>query len=77
MKKLKNGLRSIERKIENQEKEISKLEETLADPSALNDAKNADVFHQHADMQRKLEDYMQRWEKAGSEIDTLSQKLGS
>ncbi len=76
LKKLKNGLRSIERKIENQEKEISKLEETLADPNALNDPKNADVFHQHADMQRKLEDYMHRWEKAGSEIDALSQKLG-
>ncbi|GAB5539849.1 MAG: ABC-F family ATP-binding cassette domain-containing protein [Salibacteraceae bacterium] len=75
LKKLKNTLKSLERKIEDQEKEISELEQVLADPEEFNDPKNSEIFHQHAELQRKLEEYMLRWEKTGEEIDEINVQL--
>lgn len=75
IKRLKNTLRSLEKKIEDKEKEISEIERILADPDAIKDPKNTDVFYQHAELQRKLEEYMQRWEKTGGQIDELSLAL--
>ncbi len=75
LKQLKNQLRSLERKIDTQEKKIADVELILADPEAFKAAENKDVFHQHAEMQLKLEDYMHRWEKTGQAIDNLHVQL--
>ena len=75
LKQLKNQLRSLERKIDTQEKKIADVELILADPEAFKAAENKDVFHQHAEMQLKLEDYMHRWEKTGKAIDNLNVQL--
>ena len=49
------------------------IEEAKAE--AFKAAENKDVFHQHAEMQLKLEDYMHRWEKTGEAIDNLNVQL--
>jgi ATP-binding cassette, subfamily F, member 3 len=75
LKRLKNTLGSLERKIETKEKEIADLETLLADPKAIADPANGDVFFKHSELQKKLEEYMHRWEKTGEEIDTMVQTL--
>ena len=72
-KRLKNALSNLEQKIEQQESEMQKLESVMADPEKA--ASNQDVFFQHADMQRKLDEYMLRWEKTGEEFSRLSEVL--
>lgn len=75
LKRLKNTLNNLEKKIEEKEKEIGEVETVLADPAAVNNPENKDVFYQHAELQRKLEEYMQRWEKTGADVDALASEL--
>jgi ATP-binding cassette subfamily F protein 3 len=77
LKQLKANLRSIEKKIEQQESEIAALEQKMSDPSEMQKPENKSLFHDHADMQRKLDEYMLRWEKAGAEIDVLTEMLAT
>lgn len=72
-KRLKNQLSNLEQQIEGQEKEMRVLEEKMADPTAAKDSQ--DIFFQHAELQRQLDDHMKRWEKAGQEFGVLSQLL--
>ena len=77
LKQLKANLRSIEKKIEQQESDIATLEQKMSDPSEMQKPENKSLFHDHADMQRKLDEYMLRWEKAGAEIDVLTEMLAT
>lgn len=77
LKQLKANLRSIEKKIEQQESDIAALEQKMSDPSEMQKPENKSLFHDHADMQRKLDEYMLRWEKAGAEIDVLTEMLAT
>ncbi|NQV53062.1 MAG: ABC-F family ATP-binding cassette domain-containing protein [Flavobacteriales bacterium] len=72
-KRLKNQLSNLEQKIELQEKEMRQLEEKMANPTAAKDSQ--DIFFQHAEIQRQLDDHMKRWEHAGEEFSVLSQLL--
>ena len=72
-KKLKNQLSTLEQKIEKQEAEIKQLEEKMTDPSASKD--NPNIFFEHSELQRKLDEYMQRWERSGEEFSALSAVL--
>ncbi len=75
LKQLNNSLRSLERKVEKQESEIADLEVLMSDPSEMQKSENKDMFHTHADMQRKLDEYMMHWEKVGAEVDELGVQL--
>lgn len=72
-KRMKNQLSTLEQKIEQQEVEIQKLEEKMADPSAAKEGQ--EIFFQHAELQRHLDEFMKRWEKTGEEFSALSQLL--
>lgn len=72
-KRMKNAMSSLEQKIEEKEVEIETLEKDMADPSKARE--NQEIFFQHAELQRKLEEYMQRWEKTGEEFSALSELL--
>jgi ATP-binding cassette subfamily F protein 3 len=72
-KRLKNALSSLEKKIEEQEGALQKLEEVMSDP--VKSQENKEIFFEHADAQRKLDEYMQRWEKTGEEFAELSELL--
>ncbi len=75
-KRLKNSLSSLERKVSEQEQALAEIEEKLASPElASADGKPTDIFFQHADIQKKLEEYMHRWEKTGEELERLSAEL--
>ncbi len=69
-KRMKNQLSGLEKKIEEQEAEIEALEKKMADPATSK--QDQGIFFEHAEKQRKLEEYMQRWEKAGEEFQELS-----
>lgn len=75
LKQLKNALRNLERKVENQESEIAELELLMSDPVEMQKPENKNLFHNHADMQRKLDEYMLRWEKVGADVEILNAEL--
>lgn len=75
LKQLKNSLRSLEKKVEKQEAEIAELEAIMSDPVEMQKPENKDKFHAHSDMQRKLDEYMSRWEKVGAEVDAMNLEL--
>jgi ATP-binding cassette, subfamily F, member 3 len=72
-KRLKNTLSTLERNIEESEGEIAKLETKMADPAFVK--QNQELFFQHAEIQKKLDDYMMKWEKTGEELDQLNDLL--
>src|SRR5690606_19380425 len=71
LKKLKNELRNIETKITETENEMHVLEEKLADPVFASDPKNKDLFFKHSELKKKLDEYMQRWEKTGEKAEAV------
>lgn len=73
LKRLKNTLSNLEQKIAKAEKDIKELEGTMVD--AASTGTNQDVFYRHAEIQRQLDEYMNQWEKAGAEFDTLAAEL--
>ena len=75
VKRVKNSLQSLERKIEEMESDVEKLELILADPEQVRKPENARIFHEHAEQQRKLEEFMMRWEKLGEELEGLNFQL--
>lgn len=77
LKQLQNSLKSLERKIASQEEKIQALEVVLADPAALKQPEHKDVFHEHAALQQKLEEYMHRWEKVGEELEAMQELLAA
>lgn len=72
-KRLKNALSNLEKKIEQQEAELQKLEAVMSDPAKAKESQ--DVFFVHAEKQKKLDEYMHRWEKTGEELAELSALL--
>lgn len=72
-KKLKNSVSSLEQKIEQTEIEIQSMEQIMMDPQKAQ--ANQEVFFKHAETQKRLEDYMLRWEKASKELDELASFL--
>ncbi len=72
-KRLKNALSNLEKKIEQQEAELQKLEAVMSDPAKAKESQ--DVFFVHAEKQKKLDEYMHRWEKIGEELAELSALL--
>lgn len=72
-KRLKNALSNLEKKIEQQEAELQKLEAVMSDPAKAKESQ--DVFFEHAEKQKKLDEYMHRWEKTGEELAELSALL--
>jgi ATP-binding cassette subfamily F protein 3 len=75
LKRLKNALGSLEKKIEEAEKELGVIEQQLADPNTANSGKSNDIFFQHANVQRTLDQHMQQWEKTAQEMEQLSEEL--
>lgn len=75
LKQLKSTLRSLERKIEKQEETIAELETRMSDPTEMQKPENKNIFHDHAELQRKLDEYMHRWEKIGADMDMLSEEI--
>lgn len=72
-KRLKNALSNLEKKIEQQEAELQKLEAVMSDPAKAKESQ--DIFFEHAEKQKKLDEYMHRWEKTGEELAELSALL--
>ncbi|MEZ4722026.1 MAG: ABC-F family ATP-binding cassette domain-containing protein [Flavobacteriales bacterium] len=75
LKRLKNSVGALEQKIESKELELQQLEEKLSSPEVAKSQEGNDLFHQHSELQKKLEEYMQRWEKAGKEIESINSQL--
>lgn len=75
LKKLKNNLSSLERKVESTEKELKDIEAILADPEKAKSDSSQDIFFQHAEIQKKLDEYLHRWEKTGADMERLSEEL--
>ncbi|GAB4377657.1 MAG: ABC-F family ATP-binding cassette domain-containing protein [Salibacteraceae bacterium] len=69
LRKLRNQLQVIERKIEKQEEELKALELEIAKPHNASSVTNHDIFHQHAEAQRKLDEYLEQWETLGKKIE--------
>lgn len=72
-KRLKNTLSTLEKKIEEAELAIAELETKMSDPSLVE--QNQNMFFEHAETQKKLDEYMHRWEKTGEELDQLNELL--
>jgi len=66
LKKLKNSIGRMERKIDEFEKNIKELEEKIA-----LDQNNKDLFFQHAEAQKALDMAMKDWEKFSGEYEKL------
>ncbi len=72
IRKLKKDINLLERKINDAENSIKALETKLSDPTFVSDAEaSKDVFFEHGEMTRKLENYMLRWERLAEELDNL------
>ncbi len=69
-KRLKNTMSNLEQKIEEAEKTLADMEEKMHDPDVAKE--NPNMFYEHADVQRKLDELMKQWENAGEEFSDLS-----
>jgi len=69
-KRLKNTMSTLEQKIEETEKTLAQMEEKMHDPNVAKE--NPNMFYEHADVQRKLDELMKQWENAGEEFSDLS-----
>ena len=72
-KRLKNSVASLEQKIEQTELEIQSMEQVMMDPQKAQ--ANQEVFFKHSESQKRLEEYMHRWEKASKDLDELASFL--
>ena len=69
-KRLKNTMSNLEQKIEEAEKSLADMEEKMHNPDAAKE--NPNMFYEHADVQRQLDEDMKRWEEVGEEFSDLS-----
>lgn len=74
IKKLKNALSNLEKKVSEQEEALADIEKKLANPSEEGAKNQTDIFFKHADVQKKLDEYLLRWEKTGEELERLSEE---
>jgi ATP-binding cassette subfamily F protein 3 len=68
VRKLQKDISNAEKKIERLENEISEIEAEIAKNAAENPQ---DLYQQHADKSRELEDVMSNWEKQELELEQL------
>ena len=61
---------NLEKKIEEAEKTLADMEQKMHDPDVAKE--NPNMFYEHADVQRKLDELMKQWENAGEEFSDLS-----
>ena len=61
-KRLKNTMSNLEQKIEEAEKTLADMEEKMHNPDAAKE--NPNMFYEHADVQRQLDEDMKRWEES-------------
>ena len=72
-RRLQKSVSNLEKKIETQESEIQTMENRLTDPEISKTDPN--IFFEHAELQKKLEEYMARWEKASEELSAVEKEL--
>jgi ATP-binding cassette subfamily F protein 3 len=72
-KRLKNQMSNLEQKIEEKESAIQEMEQRMTDPAEARN--NPNIFFEHADLQRQLDEEMKRWEKTGESFAELSKAL--
>ena len=71
MKRLEKTVADLENQIEKLEKEIKQTEAILVTPEG---ASNVNLLWEHAEMQRKISDILNRWTDATLELDDYKQK---
>lgn len=68
-------LRSVKRKIEQIEDSISKLEdeiEKIEEKMGLGDVSDVTIYDRHQELNKSLEQEMQKWEEASNELENLN-----
>jgi len=73
LRKLKSSLSSIEKKISEAEQSIKEMESKMETVS--NGQVDQSLFFDHADLQRKVDEYMVRWEKTAADIEAMEEML--
>ena len=71
IRKAKKAVQRWEKKVDELEKALKALEEKMQAPGFYESEESKDVFFQHSEMKRELDQCMEQWEKAVEEVDAF------